>query len=61
MHINTQLGDRDAAKGVLEDARRHHAACFKESWYECLNDWTQARKQVLLTIAAPVLTACGSI
>ena len=44
LQINAQLGQREAAKGILEHARRHHPSCFKESWYEHLNDWTQALK-----------------
>ena len=32
MSINHQLGQPDAAKGILEDARKNHAAQFKESW-----------------------------
>ena len=44
LQINAQLGQREAAKGILEHARRHHPSYFKESWYEHLNDWTQALK-----------------
>ena len=44
MSINHQLGQPDAARGILEHAKVNHKDQFKESWYEKLNDWTQALK-----------------
>ncbi|KAL1521017.1 hypothetical protein AB1Y20_022574 [Prymnesium parvum] len=40
--INKDLQQFDSARGILEYARTEYPEQFKESWYEKLQDWTQA-------------------
>ena len=42
--INTQLQQPEAAKGILVHARQHHQVQLKESWYEKLQRWADARE-----------------
>ena len=42
IHINNQLQQPEAAKGVLIFARQHHSVKQQESWYEKLGEWENA-------------------